>query len=91
MEFTTCYCPHPGIVFHGPLHLPVGEVVDLLEEQGTEVDAQREFAAQPPCALGSRPFEVGQDDVGEDGVLCTNPRTGALGRSPAHVTMSVML
>jgi hypothetical protein len=66
MEFTTCYCPHPGIVFHGPLHLPVGEVVDLLEEQGTEVDAQRAFAAQPPCALGSRPFEVGQDDVGED-------------------------
>jgi len=25
------------------------------------------------------------------GVLCTNPRTGALGMSPAPVTMSVML
>jgi hypothetical protein len=27
----------------------------------------------------------------EDGVLCTNPRTGALGMRPTPVTMSVML
>jgi len=38
------------------------------------------------CTLLAR-WETGY----KDGVLCTNPRTGALGMSPAPVTMSVML
>ena len=48
-----------GIVLNGPVDLSVGEIIEPLEQQSTEMDAQLELATQPPFAFGRGAFEIG--------------------------------
>ncbi len=47
-----------GIILDPPLDLAVGEVVEPLEQEGPKVDAQLEFSADPPFALGGGVVQV---------------------------------
>src|SRR5215471_13491661 len=58
-----------GMVLASPVNLSIGEVVEPLEQKGTEVDTQREFSAQPPFARGGGSLQIWQDHIGE-GLLC---------------------
>jgi hypothetical protein len=40
--------------------LSVAEIIEPLQQQSAEVDAQLEFAAQPPFPFGCGAFEIGQ-------------------------------
>ena len=54
-----------SIVLDAPVHLAVGEVIEPLEQEGAQVDAQPEFSAQPPFAFGRGALQIGQGHVGE--------------------------
>jgi len=41
-----------GIILHGPFDLAIGEVIEPLEQESSEVATQREFSAKSPFARG---------------------------------------
>ena len=53
------------IVLNGPFDLAIGEVIEPLEKEGSEVATQREFSAKPPFALGRGALKIAEDDLGE--------------------------
>ena len=54
-----------GMVLDSPVNLSIGEVIEPLEQKGTEVDTQLEFASKPPFALGRGALKIAEDDLGE--------------------------
>src|SRR5262245_20350171 len=54
-----------GMVLDSPVNLSIGEVVEPLEQKGTEVDTQLEFASKPPFPLGRGALQIGEYHIGE--------------------------
>src|SRR4029450_5399416 len=54
-----------GIVPQGPFDLAISEVIEPLEQEGSEVDTQRECSAKPPFALGGGALQTRQGHIGE--------------------------
>jgi hypothetical protein len=54
------------IVLDRPLDLSVREIIEPLKQQSTEIDAQLEFATQPPFAFRRGAFEIGQHPLCQD-------------------------
>src|SRR5262249_43610245 len=53
-----------GMVLDSPVNLSIGEVVEPLEQKGTEVDTQLECMSKPPFALGRGALKIAEDDLG---------------------------
>src|SRR5262249_35544680 len=54
-----------GMVLDSPVNLSISEVVEPLEQKGTEVDTQLELASKPPFPLGRGTLQIGEYHVGE--------------------------
>ena len=47
------------VVLESTFNLSVGQIIQPLQQKGTEMNTQLEFSAQPPFTLGGGLFQIG--------------------------------